>query len=452
MDFKIPLKISFNKLFYNLVIAIFSVIFLQQVLVVNVGGSFKFYELFALIILFFFLLRGKNFYIYSKFSLLLFLFFIIATLPGTFKQYLMLEELQGFYNHFPEAKGSLRFNMMIAPVIVYFYYIICWLVINTIDGSRKVYDNKEKIIRLFVMVGTFTSIYALYGFFFVRLLGFPDLVPDMVDNRNHRPDYEFRTSGFSSEAGDLAFMLSWVMIYLLYYKNLFSKRKTITLQIINGVALLLTFSSNLLAFFLAVLISILVFDSLSKKIKVSVILISLGLSAFLVLLNSGYYELFRYVFYQKLVHLFEKPTQVSSTGSMRAYHIHMGLDLFKDNPLFGVGGGNSVFHLWKYDSLLSAQQDGVKSGLVKVIAETGIFGALCFYGFYIYYFIQILIRRHLTNNPLIKIGFIGGCTTFLMLASLYPVYSIFLWVNIALVLNELKFMKEKTNSLILENA
>ncbi len=432
------LKIGFEQLYYKLIILLFGVIYLQQVLVLNVGGSFKIYEFVAIILLGAFLIRGKNYIIYSKYSLLLFLFFIVATVPGTVYQYLTIDTLSGFYNHFSEARGSLRFNMYVAPLIVYVYYVICWLVINSINGSRLIYKDRDWLIRLYVIIGTIVSVYSLYGFFFVRIMGFPDLVPDMVDYRNHRPDYELRTSGFSSEAGDFAFMMSWVIIYLMYYKRLFSRKKEVLLIIINGSSLILTFSTNLLAFLFAVGLTVFIFDSIQKKIKITLAISLLSLAAFYFIVNSGYYELFKYVFYEKATHLLEKPTTVSSTGSIRSYHIYMGLELFNDYPLFGVGGGNSVFHLWKYDDLMAAQLDGVKSGLIKVIAETGLFGSFFFYSFYIYLLVT-LIKKRKSRDPIIKVGFIGVITTLLMQFSLYPTYSIYLWVNIAIVLNYLKF-------------
>ncbi len=432
------LKTSYDQLYYKLIVFLFGIIYLQQVLVVNVGGSFKIYELTAFLLLTAFCVRGRKYLVHSQLSMLLFFFFIISPLPGTLYQYLTIDALDGFYQRFPEARGSLRYNLFVAPLIIYLYYVICWLVINTINGSSLVFANQKYLVRLYVTIGTIVSIYSLYGFFFVRIMGFPDLVPGMVDYRNHRPTYELRTSGFSSEAGDFAFMISWVVIYLFYYPNLFTRKKTLLLIAINGVTLILTFSTNLIAFTGAVGLTILAFDSIQKKMKLAIGISTITLISFYFIANSGYYELFKYVFFEKATNLLEKPEIVASTGSIRSYHIYMGFELFNDYKLFGVGGGNSVFHLWKYDDLMSAQLDGVKSGLVKVIAETGLFGSFFFYGFYIASF-GALINRRKRKDSMIKIGFAGLVTTILMQISLYPVYSIFLWINLALVLNHLKF-------------
>jgi len=65
--------ITKRKLIYNIFVLISFFIFFQQVFVINIGGSFKIYELLALILVVLFI--STDLKIYSKFAFYLFFFF-----------------------------------------------------------------------------------------------------------------------------------------------------------------------------------------------------------------------------------------------------------------------------------------------------------------------------------------------------------------------------------------
>lgn len=444
---------SRGNVVYRGTLLMFILIFYQQVLVLNIGGSFKSYELIASVFLIFWLSKLK---IYSKYCAVLFLFFVISPIPGNLF-FLINEEKFFYYNRFPEASDITRFNMSIAPVIVYFYYLICFAAVNIIVGSRKVFEQHVVIVRWFVISGTIVSIYSLYGLIFVNLLGFPDLVPSIIDYRNSNPDTQSRVTGFSAEPGTYVFCVSWILIYLFFFKGLFSKRILFTLILINTLVLFLTLSSLILAFVLSILVYTLCFEKFKYRLYMVASLSIGGCILYLTLSELIGADLVEYYFLGKIAEFFSSPNNTFNSGSFRAYTSLLGLELFKEFPIFGIGGGNSYFLMWKNEHNMGIEAFGQiidystapQNSHAKILAELGFFGYFLFISFFFMLLRSIAkgikdakARGVKTNESYIyKVAFIGVLMTFLMLFSIYPEYSLFLWINIALVLNYIFWKK-----------
>jgi O-antigen ligase len=442
------LKFNINNksLFSTLISLLFFFIFYQQVMVVNIGGSFKIYELIAVIFLMFYFVGKK--YIYGKHSFLLFLFFVISPVCSIIYYYIGLDA-SDYYKHFPEALEVTRFNIYFIPILVLIYYLFTWVSINYIIGSRWVYENKYKLVKIFIFSGTLVSLYSLYGLFFVYYLGFPDVVPSFVDYRNSTPVFQIRPAGFSAEPSNYVVMLSWMLLFLLFIPNLYRRKKRWILIFINGLVLILTLSSAIVAFLGVIGIYYAFFKGFFQFIKFLFILLLLLIATYFWIGNYVDINFLQYTFYEKILELFTPPETVLSSGQIRSYTSWLGFELFKDNPIFGVGGGNSYFFLYNYEKNIPVENLGFSlthsiapmSIYTKVLSELGIFGFVFMVLFLVY--ALITFSKFHKMNEFMKIGFMGVLMTSGFFFSIYPVYSLFIWINIALCLNVVYF--EKSN-------
>ena len=436
--------INKRSVFSGLLKCLFFFIFYQQVLVLNIGGSFKVYELIALIFVLFFLFGTKS--IFGKHSLLLFLFFIVSPLMS-FVFYFIWLDASNYYQRFPDALNDLRFNIYFIPILIMLYYIFNWVTLNYIIGSKWVFYNRDKLVKIFIFSGTLVSLYSLYGLFFVYYLGFPDLVPSFLDYRNSNPTFQIRPTGFSAEPSSYILMQSWIMLFLLFIPNLFKTPRRFILLLINGFVLVLTLSSGIVAFLGAIVMYYLFFQGMKQKLGLLLILSVLILSFYFLVENYVNIEFVKYAFYGKIGELFSPPETILSSGQFRSYTSWLGFEIFKDYPLFGVGGGNSYFFLYNYEKNISIQTYGFElthsvapmNIYTKVLAELGIFGFVFLIGFMLYS-LYIFGKLH-RQNEYFKVGLIGIIMTLGFFFSIYPEYSLFIWINIALCLNVVYFKK-----------
>lgn len=437
-----------NNLIYRLLLIIFITIFYQQVFVINVGGSFKIYEIVALLLLIIFFATTQK-KIYSKESLMLFLFFILLPPIGTISN-LFNPVYEGYYQRFPEAANSLRFNRWFAAPMIYLYYIFNWIVINYIIGSNLIYINRLKIVRLFVYSGSIVAFYALYGKFLINGHGFPDLIPGFLDYRNSKPSVQPRPAGFSIEPGTYVLIQSWLVLYLCFFRNLFQRKLVYYgLLSVNILALVLTMSSSLVGLAMGILIFYWIRGGVIRKIKMLASLFVLVILTLWIIDLLGLTHALEYVFIVKISNFFNSTNyqRITDSGEIRSYTTKLGIEIFKAYPIFGVGGGNSYFHMWFYDK--SVQQiirfdSAPQNAFAKVAAELGFFGLLSLIAF----FSKLLIKTYKyvkisKCDPFLKAGFIGVIMTIFMLNAIYPIYSLFIWVNIALTMNIIYYSNRK---------
>ena len=196
---------------YLLISIVSSVIFLQQVFVINIGGSFKIYEIIALLLCVIFICYDKP-KIYGKLSVILFCLLIITPIISFI--FLMLDGTKyDYYSRFPDAVNSLRTNVVFAPLILLIYYCFCWVFFNYATASETIYANKNKLIKTFVVTATIVSIYNFYSYITVYWLGLPDIIPGFLDYRNSPVQLTGRFCGFSSESGTYVILQTWVVYY-----------------------------------------------------------------------------------------------------------------------------------------------------------------------------------------------------------------------------------------------
>ncbi len=421
---------------YTILVLITYSIFFQQVFVVNIGGSFKIYELLALVLVPLYMFNNK-FIIYSKYSLLLFLFFIISPILGSITSYFNYNDYFNFYNIYPKMNNSLRYNMYIIPFIIYLYYIFTWTFFNYIMFLKLNILELNKIIRIYLFSSLLISFYALYGFIFVYHLGFPDIVPTFLDYRNNAPSWQWRPSGFSSEAGDLCYMLSWSVIILIFKKDIFPPLKSKIYLIVIGSVFLLTASSMIVLFFISLFIwSLFYASSLSKKLLYILGIIIIVISMILLSIYFDIYNLLEYYAYVKFQHVANPQDHIGSSAGIRGYQWQVGMKLWLDNLLFGVGGGNSYFHMWRVDMLGVAELDSPKNIYIKVLSELGLFGFSILALFFTIVF-RFLYKIKYMKNAYANILYVGLLNTILSYNALTSTYTIWLWLNIAIILSYL---------------
>jgi hypothetical protein len=368
------------------------------------------------------------------------LFFIVSPLVSLIYYFIWLDA-SNYYQRFPEALTELRFNIYFIPFLIMLYYLFNWVTINYIIGSRWVFYNRDKLVKIFVLSGTLVSIYSLYGLFFVYYLGFPDLVPAFLDFRNSNPTFQIRPTGFSAEPSSYILMQSWIVLFLLFIPNLYSNSRKYILLLINGLVLILTLSSGIVAFLGAISVYFVFFQGF-KKLLGFIAVLSILIFVFLFFVNNYVnIEYVQYTFYDKIVELFSPPETILSSGQFRSYTSWLGFEIFKDFPFFGVGGGNSYFFLFNYEKNISIRTYGFElthsiapmNIYTKVLAELGIFGFIFLIGF-MFYSLYTFGKLH-NQNEFFKVGLIGTIMTLGFFFSIYPEYSLFIWLNLALCLN-----------------
>jgi O-antigen ligase len=236
----------------------------------------------------------------------------------------------------------------------------------------------------------------LYQFVGINLLGLPDVIPSIIDYRNFK-DQGARVTGFSIEPGTYVIMVAWICLYLTFLPKIFSNKRTKILLILNYSVLILTFSTALIAFFLSIIVINLFFMNFFNKIKfifAGIVVVTI----IIFLLNYfGLLEIFQYVLQYKVENFFRLSTHTLDSGAMRSYTSRLGLEVFKDYPLFGVGAGNSYYFMWLHEFDLGITRWGEtlsgslapQNAHAKILAERGLFGYLFFILFYFLFCICI---------------------------------------------------------------
>ena len=396
--------------------------FFQQVLVVNVGGSIRLVDLLCIFAGIGVLFTAERFS--GRYLVFAFLLFVITPLLGTLMSFIKYDDFDIFYSVFGAEARSLRYNKILAPVTIYLYYLIIFSYVLFLSSFNYTERQYRSLCRIFILTGFVTCLYCLYGIIFVRQFGFPDLIPSFIDARNNTPVTEARPSGFSSEAGDFSFMLVWVVLLQRFNGGLFKPKLNFTINTVVYSTLIMTLSTSLLGLFIAVLI----YTTFWKSKLLNIVAINILFLAFVYLAKSQ--PIIYYVFYQKLVIVADtmlNGSQPIGSAGIRGYHWHLGLDLFRDNWLFGVGGGNSYFHLWRFDEFRLAHLDGPKNLYIKVASELGITGLLLLLFLYITFFVDIRRVAHLDPN-LANLGFLGLIYFAISITALSTIYSLWMWV------------------------
>lgn len=447
--------ISVNLLKLYLIYFIFITIGFQQVFVLRFGGSLKLYEVFSLILMFLIIYEAiiKRKLSVTKGSVYTFLFFVVSPLISLILFYVYSHDFRDYYEMYPDATG-LRYDASLTPIILFFYFIINWFVINSVITSEEVYRHTNAILRGGLIVATIIALYGLYAAFFSGVLGWVDpikLLPEYIQYKADQSSYGFRVAGFSQEPSFYVLFQSWVVLFIYFYKNLFSQSVRKVLLIINISALIFTFSSALLGLVVAMIINMFLFSGFQKTILIILAGLFLALLGVAVL-PSEMLELVYYVFFYKIQGYLSAPVHTLDSGAFRSFTTRLGIEIFKDYPLFGVGPGTSNFFMHQYVNFLNIEVFGetLKKGSFpqntysKVLAEQGLLGFI----FLMLFLLTSIISfyRCAKQNYAIRVFFIGSVTTAIMLLSIAPQYSLFIWLFIALGLNNLQWLNYENNN------
>ena len=446
MFFVVKNRFSLCQFIYYMICCMAFFLFYQQVFVINIGASFKIYEFIAFVLLLGFCF-AKHFKIYSVHSVILFLLFVVVP-TFSYIYYLFNADKELYYIRFPDAITSFRTNIYLAPTILLLYYYFNWVTFNYIVSSKLVYINKRKIIRIFIVSGTLIAIYNFYALIFIKLFGFPDLIPDFLDFRNSPTQVSGRFCGFSDEPGTYIVLQTWVVYYLFFYQRILNLKHILLLRIINVVALLMTFSSMLIPLVLIGCIAFFLKAKLkSRLIFIFVVFILVNVSVKLIS-HYNLNNLFYYVVVEKVSNYFSPPDNTLDSGAYRSFTTRLGMKIFEEYPVLGCGGGASCFFIWKNENKVGIKQwqevlsstSYPQNCYSKVFAELGILGGILLITFFV--FILIKCWKYRKINSLCNTSFWGTLCIMVIMNSVYPETSLYLWFNIALVANELFFIEK----------
>lgn len=222
---------------------------------------------------------------------------------------------------------------------------------------------------------------------------------------------------------------------------------------INAISLLATLSSALSAFAMGLLSMPFVFKS-TMKVRFFVIL---GLVAFILMVilvaqYAGLYDELLYALYYKIENFFTPANHTMDSGSFRNFTSRVGLEIFKEHPLLGVGVGNSPFFMHLYENKMGIVIWGEELNMTIMphsfyaclLAEQGFLGALGFVMMLIGVIPKVWKNRNL--GSLGKIFYLGVLTNLGVLFSVPIIYSMYLWVFLALSLSYYNIKSKKNES------
>jgi O-antigen ligase len=441
---------SSNNSFYKVLLPSIAMvaIYFQQVLVINIGGSFKIIDLICLPLFcksIYSLLIKKRI---DPTSFALFIFFLILSIPGIITTYFshIYEE---FFSYFPEAHSSLRFAPFISSLLTFLYCALNWSLFHEFASNKLIFFHRDFIIKVFVVTGFIVCIYSIYAMIFVGNLGFHDLVPEFIDYRNSRPkDYPLRTIGLSGEPGQFAVILIWLCLLSFYVKDKFRFNLGYLILYTCIFALLFTFSTILISIPIAIFLYLLIFEDYYKTFKIFIYFFSLAAILYTLLYIYELNDVVDYFLFGKFFEYLNPQNfdNITNSGVQRAFTSLLGLEIFFDYPIFGVGHGNSYFYMFKeihkidfYVDMLT-YSTAPQNAHVMILAEVGVLGYLFFLGInlYLLYFLYKNIRKSSRDN-FNSVLFIGLIANFIALFSVYPIYSSYLWIGHFFAINQVRF-------------
>jgi len=436
-----------NKSLKNyLVLLIVVLIGFQQFPVVRIGGSFKLYELAALGLLITDFVHIKHFRFYSSTSLFAFGLFVISPIISFIYSNLFLGYPTGFYLNYPDA-DSFKFNYYIFPFLQLIYMLFNFSAFNGIIGSKYIYGNFDKVVKCVIIIGTIISLYSLVAMSTVDVIR---LLPQFIQNKS---DFHFRSSGLSQEPSFYVLFQTWICLFVVYSKNLFKKLAWWLILIINISSLVATFSTTLVALILIITCSVFFLRNSLKRRFTIVFSVSIFISCIFIVIDLfNLNDLFNWLFVNKIQNFFTSPNHTLDSGGFRSYTTGIGIKIFTDHIVTGVGVGNSIYYMYLYENKMGIISFGEtllpgsfpQNLFSIVLSEQGIIGGLLLLGVLFSCLRKLWLYRNATKyNSMFLIGALFNITAMLTIA---PVYSLFLWVFLALGLGYVKYFNLNINT------
>ena len=274
-------------------------------------------------------------------------------------------------------------------------------------------------LQSIIYLGIISSIYSIYQV----IAAFLHLPYASIFSGHHGNEiYLFgnlrRVEGLFYEPGPQATFLSpifCIMFFQLFQKDrkmlLFTKKNIYYIFIILTIALICTFSPIAfltipLCIILAVLLNLNSIKlRLSKKILnylcISVIAIIILCSSTILLIKNCTkdFSISQYMIEKILISTtsLDSP-RVYLNPDSRSVRAYVGLNIFKDHPIFGAGPSSSIAYFFKYANFTSSKyglrdQHAILNTHIKILCEYGIIG-FTFYLLLLLYPIYLYIKRY----------------------------------------------------------
>ena len=338
-------------------------------------------------------------------------------------------------NHSSEISDNIRYHPIISISQAIVFGIICFFSIVVL--RQKSYLRVMQLRKVFLVTSTCVAIYALYGVFFVGLLGWPDLVPEIFDKRNSKPsEILWRSVGFSNEPGTYSFLCTCALLTAIHGGVSTGIKKNIYI-IINGIALLLTFSAPMFLFWGGYFGK--VFLSISWKNKL--LLLTFVISILIIVLPTIPIEIvdfIRFMIIDRPIEFFDVIFSLSDeskdySGGQRAATFIYGIMIGLKTYLLGSGPGLSIYY---YDEVINTMP--IYSKIIApfifpqniytfTFAEYGVIGLLLLLGFILY-----SLKEIPRNNDRFFAGALIGAFIIYGLA-IAPVYATFIFFPFLLI-------------------
>ena len=360
------------------------------------GFSIKIIDIFAFIIIFFWLLLNKksaiNKILKDPLSLPLILFAVI-----------------GFVSLLVNIK-----NLSSNEAVISLSYLIRWLMYLSLYYvvSSFTWNFKKKIIWMLVILGAIivTLGYVQY-FFYSTLLNLYYLD---WDNHMYRLFSTFLDPNFAG-AFLVLYLIYLMGILLQFYKN--KKRKlsflTSVLFLLTLPAIYLTFSRSAL---IMLFVSSLVFCILVKKLKWMIILTAISIAV--IFLSSKNFNV-------ENINLFRVASTEARLDSART-----ATQIIKDNLLIGVGFNGYKYAQIRYgfrhraNAIHSHADSGTDNSFLFILATTGIIGIVSYL-----YLLLVMIKRSYSSYKFYQGKEINQIISIVIIASLFGVIADSFFIN-----------------------
>lgn len=315
--------------------AILITIGFQQFPVVNVGGSLKIYEVIGLAMLWYYGLRlGDNIFVYMLFG-----FFIVSPILSLMAFYMMDGDVTSFYRAYRETEGKFRFNIYIFPLLQLLFMVVNYVVYYYLYYNRWIYRHFEFVKKWFVIIGTCIAVYSVASMFIGDVV---TKLPGFIQNKHV---YEFRSSGFSQEPSFYILYQGWIVLLAFFSKRTFNTLWWILILLINILALIFTFSSTLVVFAGVIALMVFVFSKLRYKLFYLALLCGVLTAGYVTLSRYVDVKMLNYAFVDKVEDFLFGKDDAGGSGGFRHYESTLGWIMFQENPVVGVGVGNSIYYM-----------------------------------------------------------------------------------------------------------
>src|ERR1700710_2890881 len=131
-----------NKLLFLIIV----LIGFQQFPVIRVGGSFKIYELLAIIVMFINLIQIKDVKFVKIVSIFAFLFFVVSPIFSYLYLNFFIGYPSAYYTRFPHAAESFKHNFYVFPLLQMIYMFFNFAVFNSLLSATELYRNFEQFV------------------------------------------------------------------------------------------------------------------------------------------------------------------------------------------------------------------------------------------------------------------------------------------------------------------